>query len=287
MPTEQCSRVASSTSAWTVRATCSGSSVSMPTNASSQPSTSTTAPGIARRVSITTADAASYAGPSTGSSTASGHRRTAVLQRHPGAHPELAGLVGRGRDDGSLGRVAASADDHRQPGQLGASQDLHRRDELVHVDVQHPVRHGDILPCPRAHLRRYSCTIRPRRTSRMGGWRGCERIDQDPSPRVRGAQGTWQAAASPGRPDPRRAQGASRGARSPGLPGPAALDALLLAAGRRPRADDRPAGRSARRARRRPAAAPDDAPEDPAGRQGHHPQDALEALRRRPRRVRC
>ena len=46
MPTEQCSWVASSTSAWIVRATASGSSVSMPTNASSQPSTSTTAPGI-------------------------------------------------------------------------------------------------------------------------------------------------------------------------------------------------------------------------------------------------
>ncbi len=87
MPTEQCSSVAASTSACTVRATCSGSSVSMPMNASSQPSTSTTAPGIARRVVITTADAASYAGPSTGSSTASGHRRTAVLSGIPERTP--------------------------------------------------------------------------------------------------------------------------------------------------------------------------------------------------------
>ena len=102
--------------------------------------------GSPRRVSITTADAASYAGPSTGSSTASGQRRTASLERHPRAHAELAGLVGRGRDDGALGRVAAPADDHRQPGQLGAAEDLHRRDELVHVHVQHPGRHRVASP---------------------------------------------------------------------------------------------------------------------------------------------
>ena len=59
MPTEQCRPVASSTAAWIARAAASGSSVSMPTNASSQPSTSTTAPGVARRVSITRAEAAS------------------------------------------------------------------------------------------------------------------------------------------------------------------------------------------------------------------------------------
>ena len=87
MPTEQCRSVAARTSAWMVRATCSGSSVSMPTNASSQPSTSTTAPGIARSVSITTDEAASYAGPSTGSSTASGQRRTAVLSGIPDLIP--------------------------------------------------------------------------------------------------------------------------------------------------------------------------------------------------------
>ena len=70
-----------------MRATASGSSVSMPTKASSQPSTSTTAPGIARRVSITTAEASSYAGLSTGSSTASGQRRTAVLSGIPDRTP--------------------------------------------------------------------------------------------------------------------------------------------------------------------------------------------------------
>ena len=59
MPTEQCRPVASSTAAWIERAAASGSSVSTPTNASSHPSTSTTAPGVARSVSITRADAAS------------------------------------------------------------------------------------------------------------------------------------------------------------------------------------------------------------------------------------
>ena len=87
MPTVQCSRVAASTSAWMRRATPSGSSASAPTNASSHPSTSTTAPGTARRVSMTTADAASYAGLSTGSTTASGHRRTAVRNGIPDRTP--------------------------------------------------------------------------------------------------------------------------------------------------------------------------------------------------------
>jgi hypothetical protein len=59
IPTVQCSEVASRTSRWISRATSSGSLASTPTNASSHPSTSTTAPGTARRVSMTTADAAS------------------------------------------------------------------------------------------------------------------------------------------------------------------------------------------------------------------------------------
>ena len=59
MPTEQCSSVAASTAAWISGRSATGSSVSTPTNASSQPSTSTTAPGVARSVSITRADAAS------------------------------------------------------------------------------------------------------------------------------------------------------------------------------------------------------------------------------------
>ena len=59
MPTEQWRPVASSTAACTCRAVATGSSVSTPTNASSHPSTSTTAPGVARSVSITRADASS------------------------------------------------------------------------------------------------------------------------------------------------------------------------------------------------------------------------------------
>ena len=87
MPTVQCSDVAASTSPWMPCATSSGSSDSRPTNASSQPSTSTTAPGTARRVSMTTADAASYAGLSTGSTTAAGQRRTAVRSGIPERTP--------------------------------------------------------------------------------------------------------------------------------------------------------------------------------------------------------
>ncbi len=83
----------------------------------------------------------------------------------------------------------------------------------------------------------------------------------------------------------RRAHGAARGAGPAGLPRQAALDPLLRPAGRRPGGDDRPAGRPARRAGRRPAAAPDDAAAHHGGRPGHHPQDAVEALRRRARRV--
>ena len=59
MPTEQCSPVAASTAAWIERAATTGSSASIPTKASSHPSTSTTAPGVARNVAITCADAAS------------------------------------------------------------------------------------------------------------------------------------------------------------------------------------------------------------------------------------
>ena len=59
MPTEQCSPVASRTP----RLDLSGGRLRVvgvtPTNASSQPSTSTTAPGGPRRVCITRADAAS------------------------------------------------------------------------------------------------------------------------------------------------------------------------------------------------------------------------------------
>ena len=77
----------------------------------------------------------------------------------------------------------------------------------------------------------------------------------------------------------------AEGGRAAGVPRPAALHALLPAAGRRPRADDRPAGRPARRAGVDVPARADDAAAHPRGRPRHHPQDAVEALRRRAGRV--
>lgn len=59
IPTVQCSRVRSSTAACSCRAYPSGSSVRTPTNASSQPSTWTTAPGMPRSVAMTSREAAS------------------------------------------------------------------------------------------------------------------------------------------------------------------------------------------------------------------------------------
>ena len=67
-----------------------GHSVVAPTNASSQPSTSTTAPSVgpkSRSTAITSADAASYAGLSAGRKTASGQRRAAVRSGMPDRTP--------------------------------------------------------------------------------------------------------------------------------------------------------------------------------------------------------
>jgi len=86
MPTEHRSPVASSTATCTRRANPSGSSPSWPRNASSQPSTSTTVPSP-RSVSMTCADAASYAWWSTGSTTASGTLRTATRSGIPDPTP--------------------------------------------------------------------------------------------------------------------------------------------------------------------------------------------------------
>jgi hypothetical protein len=58
-PIEQCSRVRSRTSARMICARASGSSVSAPTNASSQPITSTTTPGRVRNVAMTSSEASS------------------------------------------------------------------------------------------------------------------------------------------------------------------------------------------------------------------------------------
>ena len=86
MPTEQCSRVASSTAVRTSSANASGSSVSTARKASSQPSTST-GTSSERSVSMTRTDASSYAWWSTGRKTASGHLRAAVRSGIPEPTP--------------------------------------------------------------------------------------------------------------------------------------------------------------------------------------------------------
>ena len=121
------------------------------------------------------------------------------------------------------------------------------------------------------------------RSPRMGAGPVDDRIDQDPSPRLRGAQGTR---AKPSRrvtsPTSTPAERKAR-LEELGLPGFRARQLsthYFSAARRRPRPDDRPAGRAARGAGRRAAARADDAAADARGRQRHHPQDAVEALRR-------
>ena len=90
MPTQHVSRVRACTASRTRRASSSGSSVVAPTNASSQPSTSTTTPSVgpkSARTAITSADAASYAALSAGRKTASGQRRAAVRRGMPDRTP--------------------------------------------------------------------------------------------------------------------------------------------------------------------------------------------------------
>ncbi len=96
IPTEQCRPVAARTDSMTSAAMSSGSPRSPcsgpgPTNASSQPSTCTstgTPPQVRdRRVSMTVADTASYAGASTGRNTASGHLRFATRSGMPEPTP--------------------------------------------------------------------------------------------------------------------------------------------------------------------------------------------------------
>jgi len=62
-----------------------------------------------------------------------------LAQRHPGPHAERARLVGRGRDHGPIGDLAAPPDHDGAPGQFRTAQDLDRGQELVEVDVQHPL----------------------------------------------------------------------------------------------------------------------------------------------------
>ena len=102
-------------------------------------------------------------------------------QRHPGVHPEGPCLVRRGGHHLPWsGGISVAADHHRQPAQLRAATDLHRRQERVQVDVQDPrfgiVRHvSQTAVRARAHrLRRRdrqpilaSIQPSPRRASRV------------------------------------------------------------------------------------------------------------------------
>ena len=78
----------------------------------------------------------------------------------------LACLVGGGADHTALGRVPVAADHDRAPAQLRMPQHLDRGDELVQVNVQHPLR-------PRApgflvlHWQHSPTTTQPRLTSHL------------------------------------------------------------------------------------------------------------------------
>ena len=61
----------------------------------------------------------------------------------PGSDPERPRLVRRRRDDlPGPSRVAVAADHDGSTRQLRAAQDLDRGEELVEVDVEHPVASG-------------------------------------------------------------------------------------------------------------------------------------------------
>ena len=89
IPTAHVSRVAAATAPWIRCASSSaGSSATVaPTNASSQPSTSTVTPAKSRSTAMTRSDAASYAALSAGRNTASGQRFTAVRSGIPDRTP--------------------------------------------------------------------------------------------------------------------------------------------------------------------------------------------------------
>ena len=145
MPTVQSRSVASRTRRWMSRAIGLGIVGSMPRNASSQPSTSTTASSSSqrghhsrgRRVVGVAIDRQEHRlrTPS--------RRRT---KRQTRVNAELPGLVGRRADDAPLRRIAVAADDDRPAAQLRTAQHLDRGDELVQVDVQHPAGHIS-TPC--------------------------------------------------------------------------------------------------------------------------------------------
>ena len=66
-------------------------------------------------------------------------------QRHARPDAELPGLVGRRRDHRALVDDAAAADHDGLARQLGLAQDLHRRQEHVEVDVEHPAGPGRLM----------------------------------------------------------------------------------------------------------------------------------------------
>ena len=75
-----------------------------------------------------------------------------LAERHARVHAELPGLVRGGGDDlaGPTG-VAVTADDHRSAGQLGSAPHLDRRQEVVEVDVEHPLVWTDLGRRPARH----------------------------------------------------------------------------------------------------------------------------------------
>ena len=90
IPTAQVSRVSAATAAWIRCASSSAAAASAtvaPTNASSQPITSTVTPAKPRSTAMTRSDAASYAGLSAGRNTASGQRCSAVRSGIPERTP--------------------------------------------------------------------------------------------------------------------------------------------------------------------------------------------------------
>src|SRR5262245_56506701 len=69
-------------------------------------------------------------------------------QWHRGADAELARFVGGRGHDAAARRVAASADDHRLAAELRAAQQLDRREERVHVEVEDAASGGhDVGEC--------------------------------------------------------------------------------------------------------------------------------------------
>ena len=62
-----------------------------------------------------------------------------AAQRHPGVHPEPAGLIGGARHHlAGFGGIATAADDHGQADQLGVAAQLDGGQELIEVHVQDP-----------------------------------------------------------------------------------------------------------------------------------------------------